>query len=420
MRLVAALCALAAGLGGTAASAQTIDGALIVAFDDSGLAKANLLIEPETNIAIGPGIEAVMSLRIEAAGAETGTGARSGFSPISAPLVKGDDVRIEIDEFYLSFPAGALEFRLGKQAIAWGSIDGARVVDTISPARLTEGLARDPRPDRIAIWAARMQAMIGRVDLDFVFAPDPTVNQLAEPGAAFFPLAPRFLAGLQPTGPLPPIARQDRADLIGDATIGARLSYRLDATDLRISFVRGIDQDGTPVFDGQQIELRHPRRHTIGLETVRQFGAVVGRLETAWTPDARFIVAGSLGTEIAEVDRFVGGLGADFSGPWGTYVNVQLIADHVSSERALVRPATDVISTLRIQKDFEDNLHTVRGEWLNSFTDTDGLVRLEFLRRLDDRFTIFLGGDIFYGSSRGIFGQFSERSRILSGIRFSL
>lgn len=420
MRFGAALCALAAGLGGTAASAQTVDGALIVAVDEGGLAKANLLIEPETTIALASGIEAVMSLRIEAAGSETGTGSRSGFSPISAPLVKGDDGRVEIDEFYLSVPAGALEFKLGKQEIAWGSIDGARVVDTISPVRLTEGLARDPRPDRIAIWAARMQAIIGRVDLDFVLAPDPTANQLAEPGAAFFPQAPRFLAGLQPVGPLPPILREDRGDLIGDATIGARMSYRLDATDLRVSFVRGIDQDGVPVFDGQQIELRHPRRHTIGLEAVRQFGGVVGRLETAWTPDARFVVAGSLGTEVAEVDRIVGGVGADFSGPLGTYVNVQLIVDHVSSDRDLVRPRTDVVSTLRIQKDFEDNLHTVRAEWLNSFTDTDGLVRLEFSRRLDDRFSIFLGGDIFYGASRGIFGQFSDRSRILGGIRFSL
>lgn len=420
MRLGAALCALAAGLGGTAASAQTVEGALALAVDEDGLAKANLLIEPQTTITLGSGIAAVMSLRIEAAGSDTGTGSRSGFSPLSAPLVKGDDVRVELDEFYLAIPAGALEFRLGKQEIAWGSIDGARVVDTVSPARLTEGLARDPRPDRIAIWAARAQAIIGRVDLDFVFAPDPTANQLAEPGGAFFPQAPRFLAGLQPTGPLPPIIRADRGDLFGDATIGARLSYRLDATDLRVSVVRGIDQDGIPVFDGRQIELRHPRRHTIGLEFVRQFGAVVGRLEAAWTPDARFVVADSLGAEVAEVDRIVAGMGADFSGPLGTYVNVQLIADHVVSDRALVRPQTDVISTLRVQKDLDDNRHALRAEWLNSLTDGDGLVRLELTRRLDDRFALFLGGDIFYGTARGIFGQFSRESRILSGLRFSL
>lgn len=397
-----------------------MDGALIVALDEGGLAKADLLIEPEASLALGSGIEAVMSLRIEAAGSETGTGARSGFSPISAPLLKSDDLRVELGEFYLSIPAGALEFKLGKQAIAWGSIDGARIVDTVSPARLTEGLARDPRPDRIAIWAARMQAITGRIDLDLVFAPDPTANQLAEPGAAFFPQAPRFLAGLQPTGPLPPILRDSRGDLIGDATIAARLSYRLDATDLRISIVRGIDQDGLPVFDGRQIALRHPRRHTIGFEFVRQFGGFVGRLETAWTPDARFVVAGTLGAQVAEADRIVGGGGADFSGPLGTYVNVQLIADHVSSEQALVRPRTDIISTLRIQKDFGDNLHAVRAEWLNSVTDTDGLVRLELSRRIDDRFAIFLGADMFYGTSRGIFGQFSERSRMVGGVRFSL
>lgn len=56
--------------------------------------------------------------------------------------------------------------------------------------------------------------------------------------------------------------------------------------------------------------------------------------------------------------------------------------------------------------------HTMRAEWLNSFTDTDGLVRLEFSRSLDDRFTTFLGGDIFYGSSRGLFGQLSRKNII--------
>ncbi|MEQ8773249.1 MAG: hypothetical protein RIC51_10505, partial [Erythrobacter sp.] len=403
MRAGLALCALAAVPAGNPLAAQTVDGELALATDEDGLAKAALLLEPEAYVSIAPGVEAVMSVRAEIAGSETGTGTRRSFSPISAPLVKADDLRVEIDEFYLSIPAGALEFRLGKQEVAWGSIDGARVVDTVSPARLTEGLARNPRPDRIAIWAARMQAILGRVDIDLVVAPDPTVNQLAEPGAAFFPQAPRFLAGFEATGPLPPIEREDRGDLVGDATLAARVSYRLDATDLRVSFVRGIDQDGVPVFDGQRIELRHPRRHTLGFEFVRQLGAVVGRLEAAWTPDARFVVAGTSGTEIAEVDRMVGGLGADFSGPLDTYVNVQVILDHVSSNRELVRPATDVISTVRIQKDFDDDLHALRAEWLNSFTDGDGLVRLEMTRRLDDRFSLFLGGDLFYGSGDGIF-----------------
>lgn len=420
MKPAAAVCALAAVLAGVPVSAQTLDGELGLALDEDGLAKAQLLIEPEAAFDVSPAIQALASLRIEAAGSETGTGTRQSFSPISAPLLKGDDIRVELGELYILIPAGALEFKLGKQEIAWGSIDGARVVDTVSPARLTEGLARNPRPDRIAIWAARMQARSGRFDLDLVFAPDPTVNQLAEPGAAFFPQAPRFLAGLEATGPLPPITREDRGDLIDDATIGGRLSYRLDAGDLRLSFLRGVDQDGIPVFDGQQIELRHPRRHTIGLEFVRQLGGLVGRLETAWTPDARFVAAGSLGTEIAEVDRIVGGLGGDFSGPLDTYVNLQLILDHVSSDRELVRPATDLISTLRIEKDFDDDLHKARVEWFNSLTDGDGLVRLELVRRLDDRFSLFAGGELFYGPREGIFGQFTDRSRILGGVRFSI
>jgi hypothetical protein len=420
VRQRAALCALAATFGGIPATAQTVDGELAIAFDEDGLAQARLLVEPEAAISLSSNVQAIASLRMEVAGSQTGTGTRRSFSPISAPLLKGDDARIEIDELYVLIPAGPLELKLGKQEIAWGSIDGARVVDTVSPARLTEGLARNPRPDRIPIWAARLQASTGRLNVDLVFAPDPTVNQLAEPGAAFFPLAPRLLAGLEAVGPLPPITREDRGDLLADATMGARISYRLNAADVRFSLVRGIDQDGVPLLSGQAIELQHPRRHTLGLEFVRQLGGVVGRLEAAWTPDAQFVVAGSLGSEVAEVDRIVGGLGSDFAGPLDTYVNLQLIVDHISSERELVRPETDLIATLRVQKEFDDTLHSGRMEWLHSLTDADGLVRLEVSRRLDDRFSLFLGGDLFYGSRDGIFGQFSDRSRILGGVRFSI
>jgi hypothetical protein len=89
----------------------------------------------------------------------------------------------------------------------------------------------------------------------------------------------------------------------------------------------------------------------------------------------------------------------------------------------LLAPVT--IATLPLKEGGADALmraasdHIVAGR-RQSLTDADGLVRLELERRLDDRFAIFIGGDIFYGARSGMFGQFSDRSRFVSGIRFSL
>ena len=407
-------------LAASPAAAQTISGETAIGVDEDGVSKLFLLLEPEVSGSLGTDVDGTISLRLEADGSQTGVGTRRSFSPVSAPLIKGDDVRLEIDEAYLDIIAGDLDITLGKQIIAWGSIDGVRVTDTINPARLTEGVARNQRPDRIPIWAMRLRGRLGAMDFDLVTAPDPTVNQQPLLGDAFFPEAPRLLAGLPSSDGLPPLTREDRGDLIDDATLGARVSFRFEATDLRFSLVSAPDHDGVPVANAAGIELRHARRHTIGAELVRQIGPVVARFELAWTPDAEFNLADTLATQITKDSRIIAGLGSDFTGPFDTYVNLQLIVDHVASDEALVRPDTDVISTVRVQKSFADEDYNARLEWFSGLTDGDGVLRLELSRRLNDQFSLFAGGDYFYGPRDGLFGQYSDRSRILFGLRAEL
>ncbi|MEO1488546.1 MAG: DUF1302 family protein [Pseudomonadota bacterium] len=400
--------------------AQTVSGETAIGADEDGVSKLFLLLEPEISGPIAEDLDGTFSVRFEADGSRTGVGSRQSFSSISAPVIKGDDVRLEIDEAYLDIIAGDLDVTVGKQIIAWGSIDGVRVTDTINPARLTESVARNQRPDRIPIWAVRLRGRLGAMDFDLVAAPDPTVNQIALADDAFFPQAPRFLAGLPSTDNLPPITREERNDLIADGTLGARLAFRFEATDLRFSLVSAPDHDGVPVANGPVIEIQHDRRHTIGAELVRQIGPVVARFEVAWTPDAMFNIADTFATQTTQDSRIIAGFGADFTGPLDTYINLQLIIDHAASDERLVRPDTDVITTLRAQKSFADEDYNARLEWFSSFTDGDGVLRLELSRRLNDQMSLFVGGDYFYGPRNGLFGQYVDRSRGLIGLRLEL
>ena len=404
----------------TASVAQVqVDGNAEIALRDDGLSRAALLVVPRWSDNIDDQVETTLSFRIESAVSDTGLGSTSSFSSISKPLLGGDDVRVSIEETYLTLVADSIDIILGKQEIAWGSIDGVRVTDTVNPKRLTEFLAREPRPDRIPIWATRVKARFGRFDLDLVAAPDPTVNQLPQHGDAFFPTAPRLLGGLSATGSLPPIVSDDRSRFIADGTLAARLSLRLTGLDLRISAVTSADHDGVPQFDGQVVELLHPRRHSYGFETVMQSGPLVLRFGAAWTPDATFVVADTFATEITQADRIVAGVAADLEGPFDSFMNVQMIVDHVWSELPIVRPDTDLFTSVRIQKDFADDHFGLQLEAIVSLTDGDALLRAKLKHRLSENIAAFAGPDIFIGPADGLFGQYEDQSRLRVGIEFA-
>ena len=396
-----------------------VEGSAEIAARDDGISRSGLLVIPEWSDSIGDDVETTLSFRIESALSDTGLGTTSSFSSLSKPLVGGDEFRISINEAYLTFVSEDVDVILGKQEIAWGSIDGVRVTDTVNPKRLTEFLAREPRPDRIPIWAARIKARFGKFDLDVVGAPDPTVNQLPNPGDAFFPTAPRLLGGLPATGPLPPIVSDDRSRLFADGTLAARLSLRLTGLDLRISAVTSADHDGVPRFDGQIVELLHPRRHSYGIEAVRQSGPLVLRFGAAWTPDATFVVAGTFASQTTQADRIVAGAAADLQGPFDSFMNVQLIVDHVASAVSIVRPDTDVFTSVRIQKDFADDQFALQLEAIVSLTDQDALLRAKLKRRVTDNIATFVGSDIFIGPASGLFGQYEDQSRLRAGIEFA-
>ncbi|MEL7188063.1 MAG: hypothetical protein AAGK17_00805 [Pseudomonadota bacterium] len=420
MKLWSAGLAVCSLLHCTAAWGQVqASGNVEVAVDEDGWSRSALLVVPKWSASIDDDAEAVLSFRVEGAASETGLGTTSSFSPISEPLIGGDDFRVSIEEAFVELGSDNVDVILGKQNVAWGSLDGIRITDKVNPERRTEFLAREPRPDRIPIWAARVKLRAGDFDLDIVGAPDPTVNQVPQVGSTFFPTAPRLLGGLMPVGQFPAIIRQDRGRLFEDGVVAARASIRASSLDLRVSAISAPDRDGIVSFDGQSINILHPRTHSFGLEAVWQTGNVVLRLDSAWTPDAVHVLDQTFATQSTKADQIVAGIGADIDGPFESFINIQVIADHVASDQTLVRPKTDIFSSLRIQKQIANGDVGLKIEAINSWTGEGHLLRAEMERRLSDNFDLYFGVDAFFGSEDELIGQFERRSRVKAGVRFA-
>ncbi len=378
-----------------------------------------MLLEPSYEHRFSDALSFEGSLRFEGAGKETGIGGTSNFSRISRPFPTDDDVRFEVGEAFFRAETENVSLDIGKQAIAWGSLDGIRVTDQFTPVRLTEGLARTPRPDRIPIWAVRLRTQMLGFDLDLALSPDPTVNQIAAVGDRFFPTASRYRGGFSGDVPLPPLSRDDRDRLVQDGSAGIRIGRTVGRTDIRVTALTGPDHQGTLALSegGTGVTLTHRRRTLIGAEAVRPLGPAVIRAALAHSPDRRFNTEGNGVLNDEERSQWLGGIGVDAYAPFDFFSTSQLLFDHVGGGEGLVRPDTDVILTSLLRKRWGDDRWGFETEVLQSLTDGDGLVRSELAYRIADRFDITFGADIFHGTGEGIFGQYERQSRAVFGLR---
>ena len=47
------------------------------------------------------------------------------------------------------------------------------------------------------------------------------------------------------------------------------------------------------------------------------------------------------------------------------------------------------------------------------------MLRAKVRYDVDDHTRVWVGGDLFYGTSRGLFGEFGENDRVIAGFEFS-
>lgn len=101
-------------------------------------------------------------------------------------------------------------------------------------------------------------------------------------------------------------------------------------------------------------------------------------------------------------------------------MNLQYLRDQLSSTPTdIVRPTTDEILTVFLRKRFAYDTVTIDARWYNSLREGDDLLRLEFSYQFSDRGTIEAAVDQFYGTERGIFGQFRDRDRVSLTLKYA-
>ena len=384
--------------------------------DDSEFSLARLTARSEWRWRLGQEWTADLGLRLELADDDTGLGTVRTYARASRPLIDSERARLEIDTATVSRQRSGQQIVLGKQVVAWGVLDGLRVTDRFSPVRLRDFLLTEVRPERISRWGARIRQRALGGWVDFAVALDDTVNQLPNLGDAFSPLAPRSRAGLTPETASPPLTVSNRGDYLRDATVGVRYSRDLDAGSISVLIIDGPETDPrfAPLADGT-VRLDYPRRSLVGTTFETSSGAFVWRAELAFSPDQPVNRIGQAGLIPDRQPRTLAGVGMDWRGEGGLFVNAQLGVDHQhegGGEAALVRPQTDWIGTVRVQKSLLQDTLTLRTEWIGSLADGDGALRPSLEWAVNDSLRLGAGVDWLHGEREELFGQFRDQRRV--------
>jgi len=393
--------------------------------EEGRIALSRLSLRPSIQLRAGTHWDIDMAARLEAAYDRTGLGTVRSFSPAARPLIDGDHVRLGIDRLVISRRFGDNRLSLGKQTVPWGVLDGLQITDRFDPVRRRDFVLTEVRPERLARWGLRWRHDGEGLRADLAVAFDPTVNQLAQSGDRFEPMAPRLRGGLDGdlAGASIALRQSDRGRYWHDATFGLRLGHSLGRADVSLLALSGPDTD--PLLqlissDSRQplIELDYPRRELIGATLEVPEGSRVWRMELAHIPDQPLNTESTTPLSSDRRGRTLAGLGMDWNAPRGWFVNAQLAVDHIDGGRPeAVRPRTDVITTLRAQRGFMQDELKWRSEILASLSDGDGVVRSAFDWQASDALSLSMGFDWLFGTRKGLFGQYRDASQLWSRTR---
>ena len=345
------------------------------------------------------------------------------YDPASRPQALGTNGEFELRELYADLYLGPLYLRLGKQQIVWGKADGLKLLDRVNPQSLREFILPEFEESRIPQWSLRAEFPLGPVwQAQLIAIPDVSVDALPPEDGTFAVTSPKLVPTVPSGTPVQirrAVAPQRR---FADGDAGARFSAFLGGWDVTVNYLyHYVDQPAFQrnVQDGDiTVTPYYYRTHTVGGSVANAIGDFTVRSELAYATDRRLIASdpddadGSIDSREASAM-----IGVDWMGLTDSIVSTQIFASWVDvSEGPATRDQLEWSITQLVERSFLNQVLTLRGQVIHDINDGDGLLRASMTYDYGADVEFRVGADVFYGPSRGRFGQFDHRDRITFSI----
>jgi len=405
---------------------MTVDSAYATELDGDGSHKAELLLEPEFEARVGD-VRVTGILRVRGDlydRLEPGQPHDPNRSGYSERNFQTDQVESELRELYADFSIGSSYVRLGKQQVVWGQADGLKVLDLVNPQSFREFILDAFEDSRIPLWTANWEIPIRDVNVQLLWIPDTTYNDL--PTGVFAFTSPEVVpAAPPPTVPVT-FAALDRPSGIGDSDAGLKVSTFAAGWDLSLNYL--FHYYDNPVIrrqigpGGVVVNTGYERTHTIGGTVNNAFGDYTFRGELGFNTERYFLASNPADDDgVVKTSELSYVIGLDWSGISDTLFSGQVFQSVVDEPSAnMTRKSLRTDLTFLAQRQFMNETFELGLIVIHNYETGDGVVRPGFAWDYQDNIKFIGGLDIFYGPTRGVFGQYDERDRVLIGVEIGL
>ena len=340
------------------------------------------------------------------------------------PDVRRDQrVNVLLRENYLDFGAGDWDFRVGRQHIVWGEMVGLFFADVVSAKDLREFILPDFDEIRIPQWAGRAEYFKGNFHAEAIWIPVPSYDDIGKPGAEFFPAAP----------PPPPgyATHYDNEQFprrrLSNMNYGLRLSMLDNGWDMSGFYYHS--QDAQPTYYRQIVtvpepafvyQARHDEIDQVGGTLAKDLGPAVFKAEAVYTRGRSYNVL-RLGDDDGVVRQntldLVGGL--DFALASDTRLNLQLFnRTFFNHDPDIIFKQNESGFSVLLNRKFSDRLQA-EVLYIESLDRADWMLRPRVIWDMRPNWRLIFGVDVFQGPPLGLFGQFNDRDRVYTEVRYS-
>jgi hypothetical protein len=250
-----------------------------------------------------------------------------------------------------------------------------------------------------------------------------TYDDIGKPGAEFYPFVPPPVPGFSSN-----IASEEKPHGFDDMAYGGRLSWLKDGWDVSGFYYSTIDPVAAfsrqaALQPAQTITYRpiHERIHQFGATLSKDLGPMVLRAEAVYTKDRQFITTSATDADgLVKQNVLDSIVGLEWNFPKETLLDVQLFQRWFTDHDAGIVPDTTengasfMISTEALHPGLEAKVLVV-----SSLNRNDGYAQFKLTWKMDGNWQLATGVDAFHGPSYGLFGEYDEKDRVYTEVRYT-
>lgn len=350
------------------------------------------------------------------------------YSTINGPWYNNAHAEFSLRELYIDFDWGRSDWRIGKQQVVWGEADGIKVLDVVNPQSFREFILDDFDDSRIPLTMVNVEyALGGEFSVQGLLIPDTSYHELAEFDSPFF-MTTRYLVPVPPQGVAVNVLGPDKPDdFLDDGDIGGRLSGFAGGWDFTLNYLYHYHDypvyyqqfEARPEGDLATVNPEYERNHLVGGTASSAFGDITIRAELAFNSDTYQLSRDLSSQGIDESAELASVIGLDWHlGVSDTLLSVQWFQSHLfDHEPTIIRSENEHNASLYFRRDFANETWRLTSLALYSIDHEDSMVQLKLSHLWRSNIDLWIGADIFSGDRDGVYGQFSDRDRILLGMK---